>query len=138
MDKILNHQIWNTHALLLARILMGALFLISGIQKFQGMEGITGYIGSAGLPAAGVLAWLVAILEVAAGIALIVGYYFKEAALALFVFVVLAAFLFHGPSLWAEQAMQQTMFLKNMAIAAGLLYMAAHGAGNTWKLKLGK
>ncbi len=135
MDKILNHAIWDTHALLLARILMGALFVISGIQKFQGLDGVTGYIGSAGLPAAGVLAWLTAILEVAAGVAIILGYYFKEAALALAVFVLLASFIFHNPNTWADNAMQQTMFLKNMAIMAGLLFMAAHGAGNTWMIK---
>ncbi len=138
MNKILNHAIWNTHALLLARILMGALFVISGVQKFQGLDGVTGYIGSAGLPAAGLLAWLTAILEVAAGVAIILGHYFKEAALVLAAFVLLASFIFHNPNMWAENMMQQTMFLKNMAIVAGLLFMAAHGSGNTWKLKLGK
>jgi putative oxidoreductase len=140
MQKILNHTIWTTHALLLARILMGALFVISGVQKFQNIEMVTGYIGSAGLPAAALLAWLAAALEVLAGVAIMVGYYFKEAALALVVFVVLASFIFHNPSTWDGEGgqMQQMMFLKNMAIAAGLLFMAAHGAGNTWKLKLGK
>jgi putative oxidoreductase len=140
MQKILNHTIWTTHALLLARILMGALFIISGVQKFQHIEMVTGYIGSAGLPAAVALAWLAAALEVLAGAAIIAGYYFKEAALILMVFVVLASFIFHSPSTWSGEMgqMQQMMFLKNMAIAAGLLFMAAHGSGNTWKLKLGK
>jgi putative oxidoreductase len=135
MDKILNHAIWSTHALLLARILMGALFIISGIQKFQGLDGVTGYIGSAGLPAAGALALLSAIPEVAAGVALVLGYYFKEAALALAAFVLIASFIFHNPNAWSNDPLQQMMFLKNMAIVAGLLFMAAHGAGNTWTIR---
>lgn len=138
MKKILDHQIWTTHALLLARILMGALFVISGVQKLQGIDGLAGYIASAGFPAAVALAWIVAIFEVVAGAAIIAGIYFKEATLLLAVFVLFISFPFHGPALWANDPMQQGMFLKNMAIAAGLLFMAAHGAGNTWKLKLGK
>jgi putative oxidoreductase len=138
MDKILRHPMWTTHALLLARILMGALFVLAGIQKLQGIDSVAGYIASVGLPAAVVLAWLSGIFEIMVGAAIIAGVYFKEAVLALAVFVILAAFIFHNPNTWADQAVQQTMFLKNMAIVAGLLYMAAYGAGNTWKLKLGK
>lgn len=138
MDKILNHGIWNTHALLLARILMGALFVVSGIQKFQGIDGVAGYITSAGLPAATALAWLAAVVEVAFGIMIVLGVYFRSATLFLALFVFIVSFPFHGPNSWAEDPMQQVMFLKNMAIIAGLLFMMAHGAGNTWKLKLGK
>jgi putative oxidoreductase len=137
MDKIVNHQFWRTHALLIARILMGALFIVSGVTKLNGgIDGTAMYIESAGLPAAMALAWLAAILEVVAGAAIVLGYYFREAALALAVFVIVISFPFHGPATWETDALQQGIFLKNMAIAAGLLFMAAHGAGNTWSLKL--
>ena len=135
MKQIFNHPMWNTHALLFARVLMGGFFLLAGIQKFQSIDGVAGYITSVGFPAGMALAWLVAIFEVAAGAALIVGKYFKEASISLAVFVLFISFPFHGPSSWAEDPMQKMMFMKNMAIAAGLLFMAAHGAGNTWKIK---
>lgn len=134
MDKILNHAIWNTHALLLARILMGALFVISGIQKFQGIDGTAGYIASTGLPMPVLLAWIAALIEVGLGVLIILGKYFKEATLALACFVFIVSFLFHNPGTWGQMPTQQVMFLKNMAIVAGLLFMAAHGAGNTWLL----
>jgi uncharacterized membrane protein YphA (DoxX/SURF4 family) len=134
MDKILKHAFWDTHALLVARVLMGALFIISGIQKFQNIDGTAGYIGSVGLPAAVLLAWLAAIFEVVLGAAIVLGEYFRAAALLLAVFVLILAIIFHGPSSWG-QAMQQTMFLKDLAIAAGLLFMAAHGEGRTWRLR---
>lgn len=138
MNKILNHAIWTTHALLVARILMGALFVLAGIQKLQSIEAVSGYIASTGLPMPLVLAWATGTFEILAGLCIIVGKYFKEASLLLAVFVLLASFIFHSPNTWATDMSQQMMFMKNMAIIAGLLFMAAHGAGNTWKLKLGK
>ena len=137
MDKIINHQFWRTHALLIARIFMGALFVYSGFMKLNGgIEDTAMYIESAGIPAATLLAWAAAIIELVAGAMLILGYYFKEAALTLAVFVFIISFPFHGPATWEVDPMQQTAFLKNMAIVAGLLFMAAHGAGQTWSLKL--
>lgn len=135
MDKILNHAFWTTHALLIARILMGALFVLSGIQKISTIDGVAGFIAGAGLPAPLLLAWVAAIIELVAGALIIVGKYFKEAALTLAAFVFIVSFPFHGPDTWAQDAMQQTNFLKNMALVAGLLYMAAHGAGATWALE---
>jgi putative oxidoreductase len=135
MNQVFNHPMWNTHALLLARVLMGGFFLLAGIGKVSGIDGVAGMIGGTGLPAPLVLAWLTALLEIAAGAAIILGKYFKEAAITLAIFTFVISFIFHGPNSWAEDMMQQLMFMKNMAIVAGLLFMAAHGAGNTWKIK---
>lgn len=134
MNKIFNHPIWNTHALLFARVLMGGFFLLAGISKATGIDGTAGMISGAGLPAPLLLAWLAAAFEIAAGAAIILGKYFKEAAISLAVFTFVISFIFHGPNSWAENMMQQLMFTKNMAIVAGLLFMAAHGAGKTWRL----
>ena len=135
MKQLFYHSIWDTHALLVARILMGGMFLLSGIQKFQGIDGVAGYIASAGLPAPLALAWIVAVFEVLAGAAIILGKYFREAAILLAVFVVIVSFPFHGPGLWETDITQQIFFTKNTAILAGLLFMAAHGPGRTWRLK---
>ena len=136
MNQIFNHSIWSTHALLVGRIMMGALFLIAGIGKFQAIDKTAGYIASVGLPAAVALAWLAAIFEVVMAVAIIVGKHFKEAAIMLAVFTFIISFIFHGPSSWAGDMMAQMMFMKNMAIVGGLLFMAAHGAGNTWRLRI--
>jgi putative oxidoreductase len=115
------------YAPVIARVLMGGMFLIAGIQKFMGLEGTAGYIASVGLPAASVLAVLVAALEVVAGAAILLGYHVKLAAAALVVFVVLATLLFHTG--WSANPMQMTLFMKNLAITAGLLYMMTFGSG---------
>jgi hypothetical protein len=53
----------------------------------------------------------------------------RLAALALAVFTLLAAVLFHR----APDQMQQILFMKNLAIAGGMLILTARGAG-TWSL----
>jgi putative oxidoreductase len=79
---------------------------------------------SVGVP--GMLLPLVIILEVGAGVALLVGWQTRIAAYALAGFTGLAAILFH--SNLAEQ-MQMILFMKNWAIAGGLLLLAVNGAG---------
>jgi putative oxidoreductase len=117
--------------LLVARILLALMFVMSGVSKLTGLEGTAGYIASVGLPMAQVLAVGAGVLEVVAGVMLIVGWQARWAALALAAFTVLASLLFHN--FWAmpkdEQFMQQLMFTKNLAITGGLLFVFAFGPG---------
>jgi putative oxidoreductase len=122
----------NFNAMALAgRVLLALVFLLSGIGKLRGFDGTMAYISSVGLPLAGVLTALALALEIVAGVALILGYRTRWAALALAAFTLAAAFLFHNFWSMPEQAqvMQQIMFLKNLAIAGGLLMVAAYGPG---------
>lgn len=65
----MNHQ--TTNAVL--RIVLGLIFLVHGLDKFQtGLDQVAMWFSSLGLP--GVLAYLVAWLEVIGGIALIIGF----------------------------------------------------------------
>lgn len=119
---------------LIARVLVGGMFVFAGVGKVTGIDATAGTIGDAGLPLAMLLAWLVALFEIIAGVALVVGYRFKDAALALAVFTIVVSFIFHGPNAW-DQAPQMLFFMKNMGVVAALLYMAAYGPGKGWVLK---
>jgi putative oxidoreductase len=116
---------------LIARLLLALMFVMAGISKFGDLGGTAGYIASKGLPLPGLLAFLTATLEVVAGIALAVGFQARLAGLALGLFTLVATVLFHN--FWAmpadQQFMQQLMFMKNLAIAGGLLFVFAIGAG---------
>jgi uncharacterized membrane protein YphA (DoxX/SURF4 family) len=138
MNKLIDHPFWDTHALLIARVLVGGYFLYSGFQKLTGIDGTAGYITSMGLPMPMLLAWIAVIIEMGLGALIILGMYFKEATLGLAAFIVVVTFIFHAPNSWAPDNMQQVSFFKNMSIVAGLLFMAAHGVGNTWKLNTKK
>lgn len=62
----------NTLGLTLLRVVLGAIFLVHGIQKMQsGLDKIAGFFGSVGLP--GWLAYPVGYIEVIGGIVLILG-----------------------------------------------------------------
>jgi len=115
----------------LARVLLALLFVLSGFGKLADLSGTAGYIASGGLPAAPVLAVIVALLEVVGGLALVVGFHARWAALALALFTVSATVLFHN--YWSmpveQQFVQKLMFMKNLAIAGGLFFVAAMGAG---------
>jgi putative oxidoreductase len=116
---------------LIGRILLAALFLPAGIAKITGFAGTVGYIASVGLPLASVGAVLAIAAEVGGGLALLLGWQTRWAALALAVFTVVAGVFFHA--FWnlpaEQQMMQQIMFMKNIAIAGGLLFVAAFGPG---------
>lgn len=118
-------------AALLGRILLAIVFIMSGFDKIGGFEGTVGYIASKGLPMPQVLAALTILVELGGGILLVVGWKARWAALALAVFCLLAAFIFHN--FWAmpeaEKMAQSTSFWKNVTIAGGMLMVFAFGPG---------
>lgn len=114
-------------ALVLAgRIMLAAIFLLSGISKLTDPAHTAAYIASAGLPLPTLGAWGAGLLELGGSLALISGYQARPAALALALFSLVAAIGFH--SQLADQN-QMIHFMKNVAIAGGLLQLAAFGPG---------
>ncbi len=117
----------NSAVLLVARILLSVMFIMAGAFKFTDIPGNAGYIASVGLPAGTLLAWLAAIFEVLAGLAILVGFQTKLASWALAAFCVVLAIFFHRD--FADQ-IQMAMFMKNFAIAGGFLALSVAGAGS--------
>lgn len=107
---------------LLGRIMLALIFILAGVGKIQDPAGTVGYMQSMGVP--GILLWPTIGLELFGGIAIAVGYKTRWAALSLAGFTILAAVLFH--SNFADK-MQMILFLKNIAIAGGLLLLAVSG-----------
>ena len=118
-------------ALLIGRIMLAAIFVISGYDKIGNFAGTASYIASKGLPLPEVGAALAIVLELGAGILLILGLKTRWAALALAAFTLGATYYFHA--FWtmpeAQKMMQSLMFQKNLAIIGGLLALAVAGAG---------
>jgi putative oxidoreductase len=108
------------------RLLLAALFILAGINKIGGMEGTVGYISSVGLPLPEVVYFGTVALEIGGGLLLAAGFKTRYVALALGIFTVLTAVIFHTDF---SQQIEMTMFLKNLAIAGGMFAVAAFGAG---------
>ena len=116
---------------LVGRILLGLLFVLSGFAKISGFDGTAGYIASKGLPLPQLVAALTIVVELGGGLALMAGLYTRQVVVVLAGFTLLAGIIFHN--FWAvpqaEQMMQQINFMKNLAIAGGMLVLAAFGPG---------
>ncbi len=112
---------------LVGRVLLAAVFVLSGVGKIAAPEATLGYINAVGLPLPQ-LAFLGAVaVELGGGLLLLVGYQTRIAAIALAVFSIVTAVVFH--SAIGDQN-QFAHLLKNLAIAGGLLQVAAFGAGS--------
>jgi len=117
----------NKYLPLVGRILMAAIFVMSGIGKIANPAATIGYISAMGLPFPELgLAAAIAI-EVVGGLLLVAGFYTRPVALALAAFSIVTGLIFH--SAIADQN-QMIHLMKNFAMAGGLLQIAAFGAGS--------
>lgn len=117
MDKFL---------IIVARLLMAQLFIVAGFGKLMNFAGTQGYFASVGLPMPALLVPLVILLELGGGLALLFGFKTRWIAALLAVFSVASALVAH--SNFGDQA-QMVNFMKNLAIAGGLLLFVRYGAG---------
>ncbi len=109
---------------LVGRILISIMFLMAGLSKISGYDGTVGYMEAMGV--AGQLLPLVILTEVAGALAIILGYKTRIVAFLLAGFTVLSALIFHAD--FSDQ-MQSILFMKNIAIAGGFIFLVANGAG---------
>ena len=118
-------------AALLGRILLAAMFVISGWGKVTGFSGTAGYIGSKGLPLPEVLTAIAILIELGGGLLIVLGWKTRWAALALAIFLVVITPIFH--SFWdgepTERMSQLINFEKNLSILGAMLLVYAFGPG---------
>ncbi|SDT31166.1 DoxX family protein [Actinoplanes derwentensis] len=71
----MNTTIPRDVALLIARVIVGIVFIAHGWQKFNewGLDGTSAAFGQMGVPLPTVSAWFAAIIELAGGVALVAG-----------------------------------------------------------------
>ncbi len=117
----------NVPAVVLAgRILLSILFILAGFGKLTSIGGTAGFFGSIGLPMPTVTAVIVGLVELLGGLAILVGFKTRIAAIVLAVFTLAATAVAH---LDFSQAGNALMLQKNLAITGGLLLLAVLGAG---------
>lgn len=114
---------WGT---LVARVLLSAAFLYSGIGKVLAFSTAVGYFASAGLPLPSMLVVLSTIVEVGFGLMLLSGFMARIAAKGLFVFVILVTVAFNTN--WSDQ-FQLMMAFNDFSIMGGLLMVIIYGPG---------
>ena len=117
----------HRYSMLVGRILIAAIFIMSGIGKITDPQGTQQYMQAMGMTWATTLFYLGAIvIEIGGGLSLLLGYWTRAGAIALILFMIPTTLLFHTN--FADQN-QMIHFLKNLAMFGGLFYVAAYGAG---------
>jgi len=106
------------------RFFLAIMFFMSGLTKISQYAGTQGYMEAMGVP--GSLLPLVILIEILGGLAIILGWKTKYAALVLASFCIFSALLFHTD--FSNQA-EMTNFLKNVTIAGGFLTLFVYGPG---------
>jgi putative oxidoreductase len=121
--------------LLLGRIALGVLYVPTGYAKLMDPSRMTGMLTNKGWPVPMVFAILAGLVELLGGIAIIVGFKTRCAAIAMIVFTIIASLLAHN--FWAMEgaarATNHIQFFKNLAIIGGFLFVFVRGAG-PWSL----
>ena len=118
----------------LGRLLMSAIFIITGYQKLMNVPGVAKSFAARGLPMPDVTVWIVIAIELIGGIAVLVGYRTRWAAAVLAAWSVVTGVAIHlatasSTADAAAAASNMVHFYKNVAMAGGFLYVIAYGAG---------
>ena len=107
----------------LGRIFISTLFLFSAYNKILNYSGTVGWMESFGVP--GFLLGPTIALEIILPLFVIIGYQTKLSSILLALFSIITAVIFHSD--FSDQ-MQLIAFLKNIGLAGGFIFLAAHGA----------
>lgn len=106
------------------RLFLALIFVMSGLNKIGQYEGTQGYMEAMGV--SGALLPLVIATEVLGGMAIILGWKVRYAAIALGGFSALSAIMFHADF---SNPAEMANFMKNFALAGAFLLIFTQGGG---------
>lgn len=119
---------YENWAPVVGRAFFGILFLFGAVLKIPGTAHFTeevGFTASAGVPFALIAVTLAFILEVIAGIALIIGWKARTAAFILAIYTVILTLVFYHNF---NDILAAGNFVSHLGLIAGLLYISVYGA----------
>ena len=118
-------SIINTASAPIGRLLISLMFLMSGLNKIGNYSNTSGWMESMGVSSS--FLPLVITLEILAAVAIIIGWKTKIAAFLLAGFCIISGIIFHSDF---SNQLEIIMFMKNIAIAGGFLFLVVNGPGN--------
>ena len=118
------------YAALSGRILFSLIFLAGGLGHFSAQS--IGYAASQGVPLASVFVPISGVISIAGALSILLGYKAKLGAWLLVIFLVPVTLMLH--KFWTIQdpmmrQMDMVMFMKNLGLLGGALFIAFFGAG---------
>ncbi|MDB5254658.1 MAG: DoxX family protein [Candidatus Nomurabacteria bacterium] len=116
--------------LLLMRVIIGIIFFLHGIMKFNmGINMTAGFFEQSAIPAPLLFAWLVTLLETFGGLALILGVATRAVALLLIITMIVAILVLMHFSFPFISTQTATGYELNLALIASLIPILILGPG---------
>ena len=120
---------WQDFLLLVARVLLGWIFVSSGWRKLMDIPGFVKTMPRRDLP--DVLGYIAPPVEFVGGLCLVLGFATRYVSLVMLLFIIIASFSSHR--YWsaepAQVANQSTHFWKNVSMMGGTVLLFITGAG---------
>lgn len=121
-----NEESMRNWGLLFLRIAVGIIFIYHGWGKLNGIEQTAGFFDKTGIPFAGFMAWVVALVEFLGGIAVLLGVFTRLAAKLLAIVMIVALLTAHMGGPWKSAELP-------IALLGGLLALWGIGGGK-WQV----
>lgn len=113
----------------LARIFIGGFFALSGANNLLDIPLAAKNAAEIGIPAAPVVIIAIALIKLILGVMIMIRYHTKLSALILIVYTTASSLIFYNPYVWAAHEQSEAIFMRNIAILGGLLFLYAHSRG---------
>lgn len=110
----------------LARILIGGFFALSGANNLLDIGSATTRAVEAGLPAGPIAIFIIACFKLIAGMLIMIKHHTKIASFFLIIYITLSSLIFYNPLVWGVYPDTEAIFMRNLAILGGLLFLYAH------------
>jgi putative oxidoreductase len=118
---------FENEILFFARLLLGGAFVFAGLRNIQNAGFLTQLMTTRGVPQARLMLWLGIVLQIVAGVLVIVGIWTALAAACLILFLLVATPMFHN--FWDHQGPERAAringFVGNVALTGGFLALMA-------------
>lgn len=126
LEELKKRRTFDERTWLAGRILMAIVFLTAAVAKALTFSDVSTLVENAGFAGAGVLVSLAILVEAFGGALLAMGMNVRKVSYTLMVWVGLVTVLLHHD---LSSGWNRASALSNVALIAGLLFLAAHGAG---------
>jgi putative oxidoreductase len=117
----------RSHVYLVGRLILASAFLIAAAYKLTHLDAAVGVIAGRGYSDASFLLVIALGTELVGGLMLAAGYQVRFVAAGLMGYLVAVSLLLYGD---LSQEANRAVIFANLGFAAGLLLLAAHGAGS--------
>lgn len=111
----------NNYDQVVLRSGLGIMFLITGLSKLAGPAGVAGFLGSLNFPAPAFFAWVLLLVEILGGAALLFGYMLKYAVWPLIIVMAVVITIVLVPAYLADRPGSDVNILLHLVATTGLI-----------------